>query len=116
MSGGSLSDFLETLRCTPVYLREAAVKKIIKDVAHALYDLHQICKIMHRDVKPTNILFEHPPPNWKENETDRYQFLQRMPRAILADLGIALLMHSENGSSKHRIGTDGFIAPEVELG
>ena len=39
-----------------------------------------------------------------------------MPTAYLADMGIALLIQNSEKTTNHRIGTDGFIAPEVELG
>ena len=42
--------------------------------------------------------------------------MEQMPTAYLADLGIAVILRDAHVTSEHRIGTDGFIAPEVELG
>lgn len=41
---------------------EWAVVSIVCDIAIALHDLHTVCKIIHRDVKPTNILFSEKLP------------------------------------------------------
>ena len=56
------------------------------------------------------------PPTHDITDLNGRKFLSEMPTAYLADLGIALLIEKSDTTTTHRIGTDGFIAPEVELG
>ena len=81
---------------------ERLTRQVVRDVATGLKDLHAI-GIVHRDIKPQNILIEG-----DSTATNC--------RAVIADLGIATRLSSMRATSNWKIGTDGFIAPEVYSG
>ena len=100
-NSGNLVEFLERY---PDFNSEWVMKKVIHDVALGLSDLHKL-GIIHRDIKPQNILIQQEAQLW-----------QRMPtsfRAVIADLGIATKLTAARTTTSWRVGTDGFIAPEV---
>ncbi|MFC9966030.1 protein kinase [Nocardia ignorata] len=68
---------------TPGTVEPARAIRIISEVAAAL-DFAHGRGILHRDVKPANILLSRPEPNQPE-------------RALLADFGIARLRDDVNG-------------------
>eukprot|EP00928_Gymnodinium_smaydae_P047326 TRINITY_DN3157_c0_g1_i10.p1 TRINITY_DN3157_c0_g1~~TRINITY_DN3157_c0_g1_i10.p1 ORF type:complete len:782 (+),score=75.37 TRINITY_DN3157_c0_g1_i10:59-2404(+) len=91
-SGGDLHHFLRAERNL---LPHADILKLMQDVIRGIAYLHaQKPAILHRDVKPANILIEKHQP----------------PLAKLADFGLSLL---ETGRKKGRAGTRVFMAPEV---
>ncbi|KAH1084133.1 hypothetical protein J1N35_023894 [Gossypium stocksii] len=72
--------------------------KIIKDVASALFYLHQqwVQVIIHRDIKPANVLID----------SDM--------NARLGDFGLAKLCdHGNDPQTSHAAGTIGYMAPEL---
>jgi len=69
--------------------------KIMIDIARGLQYLHgQKPPIMHRDLKPGNVLIEMPEP----------------PRAKLADFGLSTLLQT---AESKKAGTSSYMAPEV---
>ena len=99
--GGSLYDWRKLVYSIDISLseREVAIKHITIDIAQGLHDLHQN-GIIHRDIKPTNILIDSK---------------KLKARATIADLGIALKLSKKTDTSKSCIGSHGFRAPEVLL-
>jgi formylglycine-generating enzyme required for sulfatase activity/serine/threonine protein kinase len=96
MPGGTLSD-----RMGRGALPVAEAAKIILPLAEALYVIHQ-AGLVHRDVKPANILFDaygHPK---------------------LADFGVVKLLEGEDGQNLTSIGaavgTPAYMAPELARG
>jgi len=70
--------------------------KVLVDVARGMQYLHgQNPPILHRDLKPGNILIELPEP----------------PRAKLADFGLSTILQADEESKK--AGTVSYMAPEV---
>mmetsp|Transcript_94162 Transcript_94162/g.245649 ORF Transcript_94162/g.245649 Transcript_94162/m.245649 type:complete len:221 (+) Transcript_94162:350-1012(+) len=69
--------------------------KILQDVARGMQYLHgQAPPIMHRDLKPGNVLIELPNP----------------PKAKLADFGLSTLLQEDQSG---KAGTLSYMAPEV---
>lgn len=91
--GGNLKDLI--LKST--FLSEKESAKILKVLLKSLNYLH-VSQIMHRDLKPDNILFKTTKCEAKD--------------IFLADFGLAC--HVEKSSySIHKCGTPGYIAPEI---
>ena len=81
-------------------LLETVGRRVIRDIALGLKDLHS-CGIVHRDIKPLNILLDQ---NGQKG------------RSVIADLGVSFKLNGQDDESRWIIGTDGFIAPEVRFG
>ncbi|KAL8267560.1 hypothetical protein R6Q59_004904 [Mikania micrantha] len=98
LPGGNLETFIRETRATVPGLK--VLLKIALDVANALYFLHDQChpRILHRDVKPSNILLD-------ENFN-----------AYLSDFGLARLLDDfETHVTTDVAGTFGYVAPEYAL-
>ncbi|KAJ6827783.1 LRR receptor-like serine/threonine-protein kinase RPK2 [Iris pallida] len=98
MPGGNLERFIQerSKRATDWRM----LHKIALDVARALAYLHDHCvpRILHRDVKPSNIL------------------LDKDFNAFLSDFGLArLLGNSETHATTGVAGTFGYVAPEYAM-
>nr|XP_043606122.1 LRR receptor-like serine/threonine-protein kinase RPK2 [Erigeron canadensis] len=98
LPGGNLERFILERPARDKGLK--VLHKIALDVANALYFLHDQCRprIIHRDVKPSNILLD-------ENFN-----------AYLADFGLARLLDDfETHVTTGVAGTFGYVAPEYAL-
>ncbi|CAN6225985.1 unnamed protein product [Urochloa humidicola] len=98
LSGGNLERFIHERSKRPVDWK--MLHKIALDVAKALAYLHDTCvpRILHRDVKPSNIL------------------LDTNNNAYLSDFGLArLLGNSETHATTGVAGTFGYVAPEYAM-
>ncbi|KAG0458477.1 hypothetical protein HPP92_023634 [Vanilla planifolia] len=98
LPGGNLERFIQERSKRPVDWR--MLHKIALDVARALAYLHDNCvpRILHRDVKPSNILLD--------NDYNAY----------LSDFGLArLLGNSETHATTGVAGTFGYVAPEYAM-
>ncbi|KAK9052194.1 hypothetical protein SSX86_028822 [Deinandra increscens subsp. villosa] len=98
LPGGNLEKFILETRASVSGLK--VLHKIALDVANALYFLHDQCnpRILHRDVKPSNILLD-------ENFN-----------AYLSDFGLARLLNDfETHVTTDVAGTFGYVAPEYAL-
>ncbi|PKU81139.1 LRR receptor-like serine/threonine-protein kinase RPK2 [Dendrobium catenatum] len=98
LPGGNLENFLQERSRRPVDWK--MLHKIALDVARALAYLHDQCapRILHRDVKPSNILLD--------NDFNAY----------LSDFGLArLLGNSETHATTAVAGTFGYVAPEYAM-
>ncbi|KAG8079827.1 hypothetical protein GUJ93_ZPchr0007g4720 [Zizania palustris] len=98
LPGGNLERFIQERSKRPVDWK--MLHKIASDIAKALAYLHDTCvpRILHRDVKPSNILLD----------TDY--------NAYLSDFGLArLLGNSETHATTGVAGTFGYVAPEYAM-
>ncbi|OEL24152.1 LRR receptor-like serine/threonine-protein kinase RPK2 [Dichanthelium oligosanthes] len=98
LPGGNLERFIQERTKKPISWRR--IHKIALDVARALAYMHEECvpRILHRDVKPNNILLD--------NECNAY----------LSDFGLArLLRNSETHATTDVAGTFGYVAPEYAM-
>ncbi|GAV83922.1 Pkinase domain-containing protein/LRR_1 domain-containing protein/LRRNT_2 domain-containing protein/LRR_4 domain-containing protein/LRR_8 domain-containing protein [Cephalotus follicularis] len=98
LSGGNLENFIQERSTRAVDWR--ILHKIALDIARALAYLHDQCvpRVLHRDVKPSNILLDE-------------EF-----NAYLSDFGLArLLGTSETHATTGVAGTFGYVAPEYAM-
>lgn len=98
LPGGNLEKFIQERSKRPVGWKR--LHKIALDIAKALAYLHDTCvpRILHRDVKPNNIL------------------LDTNHNAYLSDFGLArLLGNSETHATTGVAGTFGYVAPEYAM-
>jgi serine/threonine-protein kinase len=104
LSGGCLLDRMQTKEGKPAAMRIDSIRTWLPSVAKALDFAHQM-QVVHRDVKPANILFdEH-------------------GNAFLSDFGLTKMMYGEadEGDADATgaglvVGTPNFVAPEIVLG
>ena len=104
LSGGCLLDRMQTKEGKPAAMRIDSIRTWLPSVAKALDFAHQM-QVVHRDVKPANILFdEH-------------------GNAFLSDFGLTKMMYGEpdEGAADATgaglvVGTPNFVAPEIVLG
>lgn len=98
LPGGNLEKFIQERSTRGVVWR--TLHKIALDIARALAYLHDTCvpRVLHRDVKPSNILLDE-------------EF-----NAYLSDFGLArLLGTSETHATTGVAGTFGYVAPEYAM-
>ena len=104
LSGGCLSDKMQARNGQPAALAVDSIRSWLLEIAKALDFAHQR-QVVHRDVKPANILFD---------ETGN---------AFLSDFGLTKIMYGEpdeNAADETAagfvVGTPNFVAPEIVLG
>lgn len=104
LSGGCLLDRMQTKEGKPTAMRIDSIRTWLPSVAKALDFAHQM-QVVHRDVKPANILFD------EHNN------------AFLSDFGLTKMMYGEpdEGAADDTgaglvVGTPNFVAPEIVLG
>ena len=91
-SKGSLGDILKRSKNG---LNTNKARLYMIDILRALHYCHNTLKVIHRDIKPDNIVINH-------NE-----------EAVLIDFGVSVLMDSTSNALKNVTGTMMYYAPEM---
>ncbi|KAJ0745667.1 putative mitogen-activated protein kinase kinase STE-STE7 family [Helianthus annuus] len=94
MDGGSLADFLKTVRAIP----EPYLAAICKQVLKGLWYLHHEKHIIHRDLKPSNLLINH------------------QGEVKITDFGVSAVLASTSGLANTFVGTYNYMSPERIIG
>jgi WD40 repeat protein/tRNA A-37 threonylcarbamoyl transferase component Bud32 len=112
IQGVPLKDLLEVRRLT---FREAAA--LVADVAEALHYAHE-CGLVHRDVKPANIMVEYGAPGESKEPSERKTHSAGVGKPLLMDFGLALRDQAEVTMTLdgHILGTPAYMSPEQAAG
>jgi WD40 repeat protein/tRNA A-37 threonylcarbamoyl transferase component Bud32 len=112
IQGVPLNDLLQVRRLT---FREAAA--LVADVAEAL-DYAHTQGLVHRDVKPANIMIEVPLPSAGEATTPQGYGPKPLGKPLLMDFGLALRGEAEVTMTLdgHVLGTPAYMSPEQAAG
>ena len=107
----SLQDVIERPQDFPLLITSSLDKpEMLKQITHGIQYLHSL-KIVHRDVKPQNILVSAPKVN-PANPT-----VQQQPRLLISDFGLCKKLEADQNSFRattaHAAGTSGWRAPEL---
>lgn len=107
----SLQDVIERPSGFPLLITPSLDKpEMLKQITHGIQYLHSL-KIVHRDVKPQNILVSAPKVN-PANPT-----VQQQPRLLISDFGLCKKLEADQNSFRattaHAAGTSGWRAPEL---
>ena len=98
VDGGDLKGKIEEARINQKKLEEKQIVTWVKEIASALRYCHKDKNIMHRDIKPDNIL------------------LTNDGHIKLADFGNSKMLSKKTKITKTRIGDLDYISPEIENG
>jgi NIMA (never in mitosis gene a)-related kinase len=98
VDGGDLKEKIEEARINKKKLEEKQIVTWVKEIASALRYCHKDKNIMHRDIKPDNIL------------------LTNDGHIKLADFGNSKMLSKKTKITKTRIGDLDYISPEIENG
>ncbi|KAK3128391.1 hypothetical protein QOZ80_6BG0460910 [Eleusine coracana subsp. coracana] len=90
MDGGSLSDFLKTVKTIPEFYLAAICKQVLRGLIYLHHEKH----IIHRDLKPSNILINH------RGEVE------------ISDFGVSAIISSSSAQRDTFTGTYNYMAPE----
>ncbi|KAK1417415.1 hypothetical protein QVD17_26542 [Tagetes erecta] len=94
MDGGSLADILKTVRSIPEPYLAAMCKQILK----GLWYLHHEKHIIHRDMKPSNLLINH------------------RGEVKITDFGVSTTLANTQGLANSFVGTYNYMSPERIIG
>ncbi|KAJ4913557.1 Mitogen-activated protein kinase kinase 2 [Raphanus sativus] len=94
MDGGSLEDFLKSVKTIP----ESYLSAIFKQVLQGLIYLHHDKHIIHRDLKPSNLLINH------------------RGEVKITDFGVSTVMTNTAGLANTFVGTYNYMSPERIVG
>ncbi|PUZ48025.1 hypothetical protein GQ55_7G212600 [Panicum hallii var. hallii] len=108
-TGPDLLDWVRLRRGAPV--PEPAAARVVAQLAEALAGCHR-AGVVHRDVKPDNVLLDLGGPAGEEEEAEAAP----PPRVRLADFGSAAWLGGGRDAVEGLVGTPHYVAPEVVAG
>ncbi|XP_056176881.1 mitogen-activated protein kinase kinase 2 isoform X3 [Syzygium oleosum] len=94
MDGGSLADFLRKVKTIPEPFLAAICKQVLKGLLYLHHEKH----IIHRDMKPSNLLINH------------------RGEVKITDFGVSAIMASTSGQANTFVGTYNYMSPERIIG
>ncbi|CAL1357516.1 unnamed protein product [Linum trigynum] len=90
MDGGSLADFLRKVRTIPEPYLAAITNQVLKGLLYLHHEKH----VIHRDMKPSNLLINH------------------RGEVKITDFGVSAIMQSTSGQANTFVGTYNYMSPE----
>ncbi|CAI0387882.1 unnamed protein product [Linum tenue] len=88
MDGGSLADFLRKVRTIPEPYLAAITKQVLKGLLYLHHEKH----VIHRDMKPSNLLINH------------------RGEVKITDFGVSAIMQSTSGQANTFVGTYNYMS------
>ena len=101
IEGGNLTSLLNN-KAMP----EVKARYIVNQLVKTFNYLHNTLEIVHRDIKPDNVLFERP-------ITADAEYSEEKVRVKLTDFGFATFFNQDTTTVQVQLGTQRYMAPEI---
>uniref|UniRef100_A0A060T7Y2 non-specific serine/threonine protein kinase n=1 Tax=Blastobotrys adeninivorans TaxID=409370 RepID=A0A060T7Y2_BLAAD len=113
---GSLEELVEKPWKFQEIIDNLNPKHVLYQIANGIEHLHNL-KIVHRDIKPQNILVAPPRSYYTKGKNNQNEVAVRPVRMVISDFGLCKKLETEQSSFRattaHKAGTIGWTAPEI---